>query len=162
MYFRSMTNKAQLTLKQALLKAANYCAYQERCYAEVEEKLADWGIFGTDAGELLIQLSEQGYLNEERFARAFAGGKFRTKQWGRVRIKNELKMRKISDYCIRKGLEEIEDDSYLQTLSELAHDKWAESAGKNMLIRKQKTINYLMQKGFEADLVRQIVFSLPE
>jgi regulatory protein len=145
--------KKTYTPQQALLKAASYCAYQDRCYKEVEEKLAEWGIYGTDAGELMLKLSEQNYLNEERFAKAFAGGKFRTKKWGRNKIRIELKQRKISDYCIKQAMKEIDDLVYEETLKQLAEEKFEEQKDKNILLRKNKTAQWLMGKGYEADLI---------
>ncbi len=149
----SMNFNKTFTPQQAILKAASYCAYQERCYSEVEEKLAEWGIYGTDAGEIMIKLSEQNYLNEERFAKAFAGGKFRTKQWGRNKIIRELKMRKISDYNIRLGMLEIDDETYMQTLSELITDKMESVKAPNSRIKKHKTATFVISKGYEPDLV---------
>jgi regulatory protein len=148
-----MGNSKTLTPQQALLKAAAYCAYQERCHAEVEDKLAEWGVYGTDAGEIVIKLMEQNYLNEERFAKAFAGGKFRIKHWGRNKIKQELKARKVSDYCIHSGMKEIDDDAYMETLKTLANEKLKSVKEKNPLVRKNKTAQYLMGKGYEADLI---------
>jgi regulatory protein len=145
--------KKTYTPQQALLKAASYCAYQDRCYKEVEEKLAEWGVYGTDAGELMLKLSEQNYLNEERFAKAFAGGKFRTKKWGRNKIRIELKQRKISDYCIKQAMKEIDDLVYEETLKQLAEEKFEEQKDKNILLRKNKTAQWLMGKGYEADLI---------
>lgn len=149
-----------LTPKQALLKAASYCAYQERCYKEVEEKLAEWGIYGTEAGEILIELSNQNYLNEERFACAFAGGKFRTKKWGKIKIRLELKARNISEYCIQKGLLEISEHDYLALLQDLAQQKLDSTKEKNILAAKQKTAHYLQSKGFEVELIWNILRQL--
>ena len=141
------------TPSQAMLKAASYCAYQERCYKEVEEKLAEWGVYGTDAGEIMIKLSEQNYLNEERYAKAFVRGKFRIKKWGKVKIKLELKHKKISDYYIKIGLTEIEEDVYSETLVELARKKFDSVKEKNILAKRNKTALYLISRGFETDLV---------
>lgn len=149
--------KKTLTPQQALLKAASYCAYQERCYKEVEEKLAEWGIYGTDAGEILIKLSEQNYLNEERFAKAFAGGKFRVKKWGRTKIRMELKQRKISDYCINKGLAEIDEDVYLNTLTEIALEKWGATKQPNRIAKRYKVYQYLVSRGYESDLIQTVL-----
>lgn len=149
--------KQSLTPNQALLKAANYCAYQERCQQEVREKLSEWGIWGNDAEQLLEQLIAQNYLNEERFAKAFAGGKFRTKQWGRVKIKLELKARKISDYCIKKAMLEIDEDVYTQTLRAEALKKYTSVKDPNNLSKKNKTAKYLAGRGFEADLIWDIL-----
>ncbi len=143
----------KLTPNQALLKAANYCAYQERCHKEVLEKLGEWGIWGIDAQEILLQLIEQNYLNEERFAVAFAGGKFRVKRWGRVKIKLELKQKDISEYCIKKALDEISNDDYLQTLNDQIDKKWEETKDKNLMSKRAKVARYAISKGFEQDLV---------
>ncbi len=145
--------KEKLTLQQALVKAASYCAYQERCHEEVMEKLSEWGIYGDDAGNILLKLIEQNYLNEERFAKVFAGGKFRVKNWGRIKINSELKFRKVSDYCIRMAMKEINDDEYLSTLKSLAEEKYVSIKEKNPLVKKNKTAAYLMGKGYEPDLI---------
>lgn len=149
----------RLTPEQALLKAANFCAYQERCHQEVNEKLKEWGIWGEDASELIIKLIELNYLNEERFAKAFAGGKFRVKQWGRVKIKLELKYRDISDYCIRSALAEIDKKDYEATLLELLDKKWAETKGPHLLNRRAKVARYVIAKGFEQQLVWELLVS---
>ena len=148
-----MEFKKNLTPNQALLKAASYCAYQERCHDEVMEKLSEWGIYGEDAGNILLKLIEQNYLNEERFAKAFAGGKFRVKHWGRIKINQELKFRKISDFCIRMAMKEINEDDYLETLKKLATEKYGSLKEKNPLIKKNKTATFLMSKGYEPDLI---------
>jgi regulatory protein len=147
----------KLTPSQALLKVANYCAYQERCHNEVLEKLSEWGIWGIDAQEILLTLIEQNYLNEERFAIAFAGGKFRVKHWGKVKIKLELKQRDISEYCLNKALNEISDQDYLHTLNEQIDKKWAETKDKNLLSKRAKVARYVIGKGFEQDLIWNIL-----
>lgn len=145
--------KIKLTPSQALLKAANFCAYQERSHHEVTQRLAEWGIYGIDAQEILLQLIEQNYLNEERFAIAFAGGKFRVKQWGRVKIKLELKQHKVSDYCINKALSEIDDDAYMKMLEEELIQKWNKTKDANILSKRAKVARYLLSRGFEQDLI---------
>lgn len=149
--------KIKLTPSQALLKAANFCAYQERSHYEVTQRLAEWGIYGIDAQEILLQLIEQNYLNEERFAIAFAGGKFRVKQWGRVKIKLELKQHKVSDYCINKALSEIDDDAYMKTLEEELIQKWNKTKDANILSKRAKVARYLLSRGFEQDLIWDIL-----
>lgn len=142
--------------EQALQKAKHYCAYQERCHSEVKEKLYALGLYKQEVEACLSQLIEENYLNEERFAQQFAGGKFRMKHWGRVKIKYELKQRQVSDYCIRKGLKEIDDEAYNNTLEKLAKEKW-ETLDKesNQFAKMKKLQDYLLQKGFEQDLIRQ-------
>jgi regulatory protein len=143
----------KITPSEALLKAAHYCAYQERCHNEVRHKLAEWGIYGAIADELILKLIEQNYLNEERFAKAFAGGKFRVKQWGRLKIKRELKIRGLSDYCISLALKEIEEENYLNTLKDLMLSKLNAVKTAHPLEKKQKVYHYLATRGYEADII---------
>jgi regulatory protein len=101
----------------------------------------------------MATLIEENYLNEERFAIAFAGGKWRVKQWGRVKIKYELKQKQVSEYCIKKALKQIVEEEYLQVLDKIAMEKYASLKSEQYLVRKKKTIDYLMGKGFESDLI---------
>lgn len=149
--------KKQLTKEQALQKLKHYCAYQERCHSEVKDKLYQLGIWKKDHDEIIAALIEENYLNEERFAVAFAGGKFRIKQWGRVRIKYELKQKQVSEYSIKKAMKQIDEEEYLSLLNKLAKEKYAALKNEQYLIRKKKTMDYLVAKGFEADLVRKVV-----
>jgi regulatory protein len=149
--------KKYLTKEQALQKLKHYCGYQERSHSEVKEKLYELGVRRAEHDEITATLIEENYLNEERFAIAFAGGKFRMKQWGRVKIKYELKQKKVSDYCIKKAMKEISEEDYLKTLQKLADDKYESLKSEQYLIRKKKTMDYLMQKGFEPELVRKAV-----
>lgn len=149
--------KQHLTKEQALQKAKHYCAYQERCHSEVKEKLYRFGLWKTDVEELLSKLIEEDYLNEERFAIQFAGGRFRTKQWGRVKIKYELKQKHVSEYLIKKAMKEIDEEDYHQTLQKLfAQKKKQLSAETNLFIRKRKIQDYLLQKGFELPLINAL------
>jgi regulatory protein len=151
--FTRMLYKKHLIKEQALQKLKHYCGYQERCHSEVKEKLWNLGVWKPEHGEIIASLIEEGYLNEERFAMAFAGGKFRMKQWGRVKIKYELKQKQVSEYCIKKALKQIEEDEYQQVLKKLTEEKYASLKSEQYLVRKKKTMDYLMQKGFEPGLV---------
>jgi regulatory protein len=138
-----------------------YCKYQERCHQEVRNKLYELGCTTPEVERQLARLIEANALNEERFARAFAGGKFRMKQWGREKIKQQLKLRKISDYCIRKAMAEIDEEDYDKTLRKLAYKKMDEIRGdRSPLSRKSKLYRYLLQKGYERDLVIDLVKEL--
>ena len=135
-----------------------YCTYQERCHSEVKEKLYSYGIFKNDAEEIISKLIEENYLNEERFAIHFAGGKFRIKQWGKVKIKYELRQKNVSDYCIKKAVKEIDDGAYKKVLYKLADLKLKTlKSERNIFIKKRKLQDHLLMKGFETDLVRLIV-----
>ena len=147
-----------LTPDQALQKARQYCAYQERCHKEVKEKLYGFGLYKKDVDEILSLLIEENYLNEERFATQFAGGRFRMKLWGKVKIKYELKKKQVSDYCIRKALAAIDEDDYSKQLQKLFDQKLKTlKPEKNIFIKKRKLQDHLLQKGYEADLIRRLI-----
>ncbi len=138
----------------ALQKAKHYCAYQERCHSEVRDKLYSFKLHKNEVEQLLTQLIEEDYLNEERFAIVYAGGKFRIKNWGKEKIKYALKQKQVSDYCIRKALAAINSTDYNKTFNSLAGKKLATlKPEKNIFIKKKKMKDYLQQKGFELKLI---------
>jgi len=144
----------KFTPQQALQKIKTYCAYQERSHQEVKEKLYSFGLYKNDVENILGELIAENYLNEERFATLFAGGKFRMKQWGRIKIANELKQRNVSAYNIRIAMQEINDEAYKNTLQKLALAKWNSLKNEQYINREVKTTRYLLQKGFEAVLIK--------
>ena len=152
-----MLYKKHLTKEQALQKLKHYCAYQERCHSEVKEKLYALGVWKTEHDEIIAALIEESYLNEERFAIAFASGRFRMKQWGKVKIKYELKQKQVSEYSIKKALKQIDEEEYLATFKKLAKEKYASLKAEQYLVRKKKTMDYLIGKGYEMELVRGAV-----
>jgi regulatory protein len=154
--------KKILSKEQAIQKLRQYCAYQERSHSEVQQKLWDLGVRRADHDEVISSLIDDDYLNEERFAKAFAGGKFRMKDWGRKKITYALKEKRVSDYCIRVAMKEIPEDDYQKTLHRLAEKKWEELKGEQHLVRQKKTQDYLMQKGYEMALVLATVKTLRE
>lgn len=143
--------------KEALIKAANFCAYQERTHKEVRQRLAELAVIGDELEAIIAWLIENNYLNEERFARIFAGSKFRQKKWGRIKIRQELKMRGVSDYCLKAGMSEIDGDDYMITLQEIIEKKSREIKDSNKLIIKQKLVKFALSRGFENDLVFDVV-----
>lgn len=147
----------KLTPGQALQKAKHYCSYQERSHYETAAKLFSFGLYKTEVELILSQLIEEGYLNEERYATLFAGGKFRVKKWGRVKIQYQLKQKKVSSYSIKKALQEIDEQEYLSTLQQLAEDKWDSLKGEQYINRFAKTTHYLQQRGFEPALISQVL-----
>jgi regulatory protein len=147
-----------LTKEQALQKAIHYCSYQERCHSEVKEKLYSFGLNKKEMEEILAKLIEENYLNEERFAIQFTGGRFRMKQWGKVKIKYELRKKQVSDYCIKKALASIDKNDYLKTLQKLSSVKIKMlKSEKNIFIKKKKISDYLLSKGFETDLINDLL-----
>ncbi|MCF6352431.1 MAG: RecX family transcriptional regulator [Cyclobacteriaceae bacterium] len=145
--------------KKAKLKIASYCAYQERCQQEVRNKLYSYELFRDEVEELIAWLITENYVNEERFAITFAGGKFRIKKWGKFKITQALKQKSISEYCIKKAMEEIGQDDYLTTIASLVNKKMAEYSLRvsNPFQLRDKTAKYIISKGFEPDLVWQIL-----
>ena len=151
------TVKKKLTPTQALLKAQQSCAYQERCQQEMRDKLYEWGLYPDAVENIIADLITDNFLNEERFAKAYAGGKFRIKKWGKIKIKIELKKRKISEYCIKKAMEEISDKEYIATINQLITKKSKEIKGGKPQVRNYKIAQYIASKGFEQNLIWDIL-----
>ncbi|MBS1657499.1 MAG: RecX family transcriptional regulator [Chitinophagales bacterium] len=149
----SRAPKKILTPNEAFERAKKYCAFQERSHSEVRYKLLDYGLRGKDLEEVMARLIEEGFLNEERFASAFTGGKFRMKQWGKQKIKQELKRKGVSDYLIQKAMNEVKRDDYDATLKKLLEKKAATLKDRNIFTKKQKLSSYLIRKGYEPEEV---------
>jgi regulatory protein len=147
--------KTPLTTDEALAKLEYYCAYQERCPKEVRTKLATLGVPRAAAEQIFELLQNEGFINEERFAMAFAGGKFRIKHWGRVRIRIELRMRQIAPDLIEKAIDSIDENAYTDLLKQLFEKKRAQYEGQEQA--RDKTAAALLRAGFEPELVFAIV-----
>ena len=141
------------TLTEATKKLEGYCAYQERCHKDVVTKLKHMGMIPEVIDQIVVHLIEENYLNEERFAKSFARGKFNIKKWGRIRITNELKQRNITKYNIKIALAEINDKDYLKTLDVLAKKRLGAIKETNIQKRKRKLADYLLYRGWESHLV---------
>ena len=134
-----------------------YCAYQERCHAEVREKLRSFDISDQKVEEIMAQLIEENYLNEERFAIQFAGSKFRMKNWGKIKIKYALQKRQVNEYCINKAINAIDEADYFRTFNKLITQKINSlKAEPNRLVKKRKLFDYLLQKGYEYEMVSKV------
>ncbi len=134
-------------------KAADYCALQDRCITEIQSKLKYWGADPELTAQLTQALIEEGFIDEQRFANAFARGKFRNLQWGRVKIRFELKNKGITQSMIDKALLEIEEEAYLSCLNNLIAKKRKSVSGKDPL----KIMRFLASKGFETDVIRKVM-----
>jgi regulatory protein len=145
------------SLRPFLIKAASFCAYQERTIGEVSDKLIEWGLDANQTDDVVAELIAQKYLNEARFTASFVRGKFRHNHWGRIKIRQELKLRGISNDLIVKGFKEIDDQEYETTLREILDKKARTLKGEQPLLRKQKLVRYAQSKGFEADLIWEIL-----
>ena len=139
-------------LKEARLKAEHFCAYQERSHKQVQEKLRTFGLRPDVADEIIIELIQNNFLNEARFASAFTRGKFNIKGWGRIKIKQHLKMHHVSDYNLKRALAEISESDYLEKFDAVAAKKWKALKEENALNKKQKFLRFMYSRGFESTL----------
>ena len=148
-----MQQSKNYTVSEAIKKLERYCAYQERCHLEVVQKLKGMKMIPQVIDHIVTHLINENYLNEERFSRNFARGKFNIKKWGKNRIISELKQRQISQYNIKAALSEIDDDSYLNAFDELAKKRLTQISEKNIQKRKRKLADYLLYRGWESHSV---------
>lgn len=138
-----------------------YCSYQERSHSEARNKLYELGCSTSEVEEYIAELIEKGTLNEERFAKAYARGKFILKQWGKQKIIQQLKLKKISAYCIKKALSEIDETAYKKTAKKLSDKKWDElRKERSPVSRKSNLYKYMVQKGYETGMVNNIINEL--
>ena len=147
-------------LNTAREKIQAYCAYQERCHMEVTMKLKSWGLIQEAIDLLIIELIQFNFLNEERYARSFARGKFRIKKWGKIKIRMALKKRDINFKCIDLSMLEIDDKTYFNTLKELLQKKNETVKETNSYKRKMKLTSYLVSRGYEYDLIHDALVEL--
>lgn len=155
-----MKNEKSYTVDEATKLMENFCAYQERCHKEVAQKLYDLHMIPDAREKITLHLLQNNFLNEERFSKAFARGKFSIKNWGRIRIVNELKFRNISPYNIKTALKEIDEDAYLKTLQKIAEKKAAVIKEPNAFKKRSKLLTYLSSKGYESELIYKVVNGL--
>jgi len=141
-------------VEQSISNIKHFCSYQERCHQEVRERLYSYGLYTEDVEEIIAMLISENYLNEARFAIHYAGGKFRIKGWGKNKIRMGLKQKQITPNLILKALSEIDDEPYRLTFKKQALKKWEELRGeKNIFTKKSKLKNFMLQRGFESDLI---------
>lgn len=148
------------TLAEATKKMEGYCAYQERCHKEVYQKLRGMRMIPQSIDHVMVHLIQNDFLNEERFAKTFARGKFSIKKWGKNRILNELKQREISKYNIQTALKEIDDELYIETLDALAKKRMAAIKETHLQKKRKKMADYLLYRGWESHLVYQKIQEL--
>jgi regulatory protein len=152
-----MKNNKTYTVENATKIMENFCAYQERCHKEVEKKLYDLKMIPEARELIILHLLQYNFLNEERFAKAFARGKFSIKKWGKIRITNELKFRNISAYNIKTALNEINEFDYFNCLKKIAIKKLPLIKESNSYKKKHKLITYLLSKGYESEIVYKVI-----
>ncbi|WP_246118415.1 regulatory protein RecX [Apibacter muscae] len=149
------------TVSDIKKKLASYCAYQDRCHWEVEEKLKEYYFLDDEEkGGILVWLIQNDFLNEERFALSYTRGKFNLKKWGKIKIRQKLKQKKIPERLILLSFEEIDEQDYIKSLEKIAETKWNSLKNESILIKKKKLISYLIQKGYEFELIQNSIDSL--
>ena len=148
-----MLNKRIYDVSIAIERIKNYCALQDRCQSDVIKKMRDWGLQKNTQDHILEILITDKYVDEERFSTSFCRGKFRIKNWGKNKIINELKRKKISAICIKIGLKEIDEDEYNEVIEKFIENKKNTIKDKNIFTKKRRIANFLIQKGFESNLV---------
>lgn len=152
--------KTSVGKEQAILSIRHFCAYQERAQQEVRDKLYELGMTKPEVEEILSDLISENFLNEERFATSFAGGHFRIKGWGKLKINHALYQKRVSAYNIKKALEAIDQSDYEAKLADLAAKKWNTLKREPLLSRKAKTYAFLHQRGFEPALIQPVIQKL--
>ncbi|MEO9571392.1 MAG: regulatory protein RecX [Polaribacter sp.] len=152
-----MKTKKSFTVDEIKRKLEQYCVYQDRCHKEVEQKMKEFVLIPEAKEMILLDLMKDNFLNEERFAKSFARGKFRIKSWGKQRIVRELKFKDISAYNIKKALKEIDEDEYLKTIYRITENRNNVISEPNIYKRKKKLIDFLMRKGYEPNLIYKTV-----
>ena len=148
-----MLNKRIYDIKIAIERLKNYCALQDKCQWDVRQKMKEWGLLAISQNHILELLIQEKYVDDERYSRSFCRGKFKIKKWGKIKISNELKKKYISEVRIAKGLKEINDFEYQEELDNQYHKKKDTIKEKNHFIKKKKIATYLINRGYESNLV---------
>jgi len=152
-----MKSEKTYTVEQAKRALESYCVYQDRCHKEVEAKLYKIGMIPEACEIIILHLMEHNFLDEERFSKSFARGKFRIKKYGKVRITQELKFKNISPYNIKTALKEIDPSEYIETLNKLVVQKWDNTKEVNFYKKKKKVADFVIRKGYETNLIFEVL-----
>ena len=152
--------KQVISVEEIKRKLESFCVYQDRCHKEVEKKLSEYNLIAEARDSILLHLLQENFLNEERFSKSFARGKFRIKKWGKQRITRELKMRDISSYNIKTALKEIDEEEYIATLYGLVEKKNKLISETNVFKRRKKIADYLLYRGFESNLIYEAISAI--
>ena len=149
--------KKSYTFDEIKQKMVNYCVYQDRCHAEVEQKMRDFLLIPEAKDEIFLYLIKENYLNEERFTRSYIRGKFYIKHWGRNKIRINLKQKGITEKLINNCMDEIDDSDYTKTATRLAQNYFLTQKGLKEYQKKSKTIRHLLSKGYEYDVLLEVL-----
>ena len=150
--------KKYISQQEALILLQKYCAFQERCHSEVRTKLLSLGIYGELLEEIIGQLIEDDFLNELRFAKTYARGKFRMKAWGRIKIIHSLKQKGITDYCIKEAMKEINPEDYKESLYVILTQQLEKFPDLSPFERKSKAFRYALSRGYESGIIEELLY----
>ncbi|MBU6169193.1 MAG: RecX family transcriptional regulator [Bacteroidetes bacterium] len=150
--------KKYISQQEALILLQKYCAFQERCHSEVRTKLLSLGIYGELLEEIIGQLIEDDFLNELRFAKTYARGKFRMKAWGRIKIIHSLKQKGITDYCIKEAMKEINPEDYKESLHVILTQQLEKFPDLSPFERKSKAFRYALSRGYESGIIEELLY----
>ena len=156
-FMEERKKRTKLSKEDALSLMQKHCAYQDRCQSEIRTRLIEHSVYGDALEEIIADLISDDFINEERFAKSYVRGKFRIKKWGKIKIINELKFRKISSYSINKALKQIDYDEYLDTLNALIVKKSRTITSKDKWERRKKLTAFATQKGYEYDVIKEVL-----
>ncbi len=159
MFDQEKQKEIRLTKLQAKKRAENFCAYQERSQQEIRDKLYKWGQYPADVENIIVDLIADNFLNEERFTLAYTSGKFKIKHWGKIKIANGLKFKRIPPRLVNEALNTIDPDEYIHTLTQIIEKKARVLREKEPYKRKIKLAQYAISRGFEKDLIFDILNS---
>lgn len=157
-----MSKKRVYNIKVAIERLKNYCALQDKCQWDVIQKMREWGLMQISQDTILELLIQEKYVDEERYSKSFCRGKFKQNKWGRIKIRNALKKKHISNICISKGIKEINEAEYKYELDKQYLKKKASTKEKNYFIKNKKIATYLINKGYESNLVWDKIRELKE
>jgi len=155
-------DKKYFSIEEIKRKLERYCVYQDRCHKEIETKLKEFTLIEEAKNQIVLHLLEHNFLNEERFAKSFARGKFNIKNWGKQRIIRELKFRDISEYNIKIALKEIDEVEYLKTIHRITTKRNELINESDFYKRKKKLSDFLIRKGYEFDLIFETIKNVLE
>ena len=156
-FMEERKKRTKLSKEDALSLMQKYCAYQDRCQSEIRTRLIEHSVYGDALEEIIAELISDDFINEERFAKAYVSGKFRIKKWGKMKIIQELKFRKISSYSINKALGQIDYDEYLDTLNTLMEKKDQALKAKDKWEKRKKLTAFATQKGYEYEVINEVL-----
>lgn len=159
MFDQEKQKETRLTKLQAKKRAESFCAYQERSQQEIRDKLYKWGQYPADVENIIVDLITDNFLNEERFTLAYTSGKFKIKQWGKIKIAHGLKFKRIPPRLVNEALNTIDPDEYFHTLTQIIEKKARVLSEKEPYKRKMKLAQYAISRGFEKDLIFDILNS---